>query len=92
MPPDLSCQPNIILLTADHHWIHQMVEENRAASILPNQLYCRYPHPDVVLLPFKENIHLAYLIVKSTQHTPTPLDNLFIQELRHLFTELTVAD
>ena len=92
LPPGAVCQPNIVLLTADHHWIRQMVEENRAASILPNQFYYRQPHPDFVLLPFKENIHLAYIIVKSLQHEHTPLDNLFIQELRHLFAELTAVD
>ena len=92
MPTTIPYPPNIVLLTTDRHWIRQMVEENRAVSILPNQLYCRQPHPDFVLLPFKENFHLAYLIVKSTAHTPTPLDNLFIQELRHLFAELTAAD
>lgn len=92
LPSEAVCQPNIVLLTADHHWIRQMVEENRAASILPNQSYYRQPHPDFALLPFKESIHLAYIIVKSTQHDHTPLDNLFIQELRHLFAELTAAD
>lgn len=92
LPPEAVCQPNIVLLTADHHWIRQMVGENRAASILPNQSYYRQPHPDFTLLPFKENIHLAYIIIKSTQHDHTPLDNLFIQELRHLFAELTAAD
>ncbi len=92
LPPGTACSPNIVLLTADQHWIRQMVEENRAASIMPNQFYHRQPHPDFVLLPFKENIHLAYIIVKSTQHDHTPLDNLFIQELRHLFAELTAID
>lgn len=90
LPPTVT--PNIILLTIDQLWIKQMVEENRAVSIFPRQLYHDQPHPDFVLLPFKENIHLAYLIVKSTTHTPTPLENRFIQELRHLFAELTAAD
>ncbi len=91
-PQDITLEPDIILLTADHLWIRQMVEENRAVSIFPRQLYYNQPHPDFVLLPFKENIHLAYLIIKSTQHDNTPLDNLFIQELRHLFAQLTAVD
>ena len=92
LPPEATLAPNILLLTADHLWIRQMVEDNRAVSILPLKMYQHQPHPDFVLLPFKENIHLAYLIVKNSQHDHTPLENLFIQELRHLFAELSAAD